>query len=279
MDTKRLTIGQMAKLNHISEQTLRLYDKKGLLKPSYIDRNNGYRFYDICQSSRLDMIQTLQMYGMTLREIREHLKNGMEPSLKELLIEQKASIHHRIEELREVENQIAVHLDNMERYEILREISDYFLQYIPERQIYRYETNLDYFNACNSSTYELMLRELKRHMDRQGIPLSFFHNIGTVIKMDAIKSGNLSTREVFLLLNDSNRNVGTDAMPAGLYFCRCSNDLEGEVALARELLKKIDESGFDICGDYYCEVIYELPATLEKNRRIFYRMQIPVKKA
>ena len=39
MDTKKLTIGQMAKLNHITKQTLRLYDKKGLLKPAYIDKN------------------------------------------------------------------------------------------------------------------------------------------------------------------------------------------------------------------------------------------------
>lgn len=31
--TKLLTIGQMAHLNNISEQTLRLYDKMGLLSP------------------------------------------------------------------------------------------------------------------------------------------------------------------------------------------------------------------------------------------------------
>ncbi|MEG0167424.1 MAG: MerR family DNA-binding transcriptional regulator, partial [Ruthenibacterium sp.] len=31
---EHLTIGQMAALNHISEQTLRLYDKLGLLSPA-----------------------------------------------------------------------------------------------------------------------------------------------------------------------------------------------------------------------------------------------------
>lgn len=33
MDLQKLSIGQMAELNHVSEQTLRLYDKEGLLVP------------------------------------------------------------------------------------------------------------------------------------------------------------------------------------------------------------------------------------------------------
>ena len=92
MDTKKLTIGQMAKLNHITKQTLRLYDKKGLLKPAYIDNNNGYRFYDVRQSSKLDIIQTLQAYGMTLREIKSLLKSGAEPDVKEIFIEDRKSV-------------------------------------------------------------------------------------------------------------------------------------------------------------------------------------------
>ncbi|MBM7871376.1 effector-binding domain-containing protein [Clostridium pascui] len=47
---ERLTIGQMAQLNSISEQTLRLYDKIGLLKPDTINNGNGYRYYNIKQN-------------------------------------------------------------------------------------------------------------------------------------------------------------------------------------------------------------------------------------
>ena len=43
MDLQRLTIGQMAKLNRISQQTLRLYDREGLLTPMITDPNTGYR--------------------------------------------------------------------------------------------------------------------------------------------------------------------------------------------------------------------------------------------
>ena len=43
---KELSIGQMARLNGLSEQTLRLYDKAGLFSPMYRDAENGYRYYD-----------------------------------------------------------------------------------------------------------------------------------------------------------------------------------------------------------------------------------------
>ncbi len=54
MNDDYLTIGQMAELNHVSSQTLRLYDKKGLLSPAYQGESNGYRYYHVDQCERLD---------------------------------------------------------------------------------------------------------------------------------------------------------------------------------------------------------------------------------
>ena len=61
---ERLTIGQMAKLNQVSEQTLRLYDKEGLLVPCHRGGDNNYRYYDIKQGAILDMIQYMKSLGM-----------------------------------------------------------------------------------------------------------------------------------------------------------------------------------------------------------------------
>ena len=56
MKEELLSIGKMAKLNRVSIPTLRLYDDMGLLKPRYVDPDSGYRYYDIHQNARLDMI-------------------------------------------------------------------------------------------------------------------------------------------------------------------------------------------------------------------------------
>ena len=71
---RHLTVGEMAKLNHISEQTLRLYDKRGLLSPSFRGQN-GYRYYDIKQSAVLDIIQYMKSLGISLKEIKHQLEN------------------------------------------------------------------------------------------------------------------------------------------------------------------------------------------------------------
>lgn len=70
MKMEKFTIGQMAKLNHISEQTLRFYDKMGILMPDTIDEKTGYRYYDIKQSAYLDMIQYMKSLGMKLKDIK-----------------------------------------------------------------------------------------------------------------------------------------------------------------------------------------------------------------
>lgn len=57
---KRLSIGQMAKMNRVSEKALRLYHENGILVPAYVDESSGRRYYDIQQSTKLDMILQLQ---------------------------------------------------------------------------------------------------------------------------------------------------------------------------------------------------------------------------
>ena len=68
---KRLSIGQMAKMNRVSEKALRLYHENGILVPAYVDESSGRRYYDIQQSTKLDMILQLQQMGFSLSEIVE----------------------------------------------------------------------------------------------------------------------------------------------------------------------------------------------------------------
>lgn len=47
MNNDYLSIGEMAKMNHITVTTLRLYDELDLLKPVYVNPETNYRYYDI----------------------------------------------------------------------------------------------------------------------------------------------------------------------------------------------------------------------------------------
>ncbi len=51
----KLSIGEVARLFNISKDTLRYYDKIGILKPE-VNKENGYRFYDIRHLEQLGLI-------------------------------------------------------------------------------------------------------------------------------------------------------------------------------------------------------------------------------
>ena len=65
-----ISIGEMAKINRTTVPTLRLYDSMGLLTPYYTDEETHYRYYDIKQNARFDMIQYMKELGMELKEIK-----------------------------------------------------------------------------------------------------------------------------------------------------------------------------------------------------------------
>mgnify|MGYP000684688652 CR=1 FL=1 len=71
MKRNLLSIGKMAEMNQVTVPTLRLYDQLGLLKPRHVDGETGYRYYDINQNARLDMIAYMKELGMSLSEIAE----------------------------------------------------------------------------------------------------------------------------------------------------------------------------------------------------------------
>ena len=69
-----VSIGKMAEMNRVTVATLRLYDQLGLLTPRYTDPDTGYRYYDIAQNARLDMIAYMKELGMSLGEIGDVLR-------------------------------------------------------------------------------------------------------------------------------------------------------------------------------------------------------------
>ena len=63
------SIGETAKLLGVSTQTLRYYDREGILRPETINEETGYRYYSYMQFHKIDRIKYLQSLGLSLEEI------------------------------------------------------------------------------------------------------------------------------------------------------------------------------------------------------------------
>ena len=276
MDLQKLSIGQMAELNHVSEQTLRLYDKEGLLVPRCVDPVTGYRYYHIIQSAKLDLIQNMKVYGMTLRQIRSFLDSNDPAALRALLSEQAESIEERIRQLHRSQSAITRTLDNYRRYEAMPRNSEIFLEYIPERHIFRYSCDVNYFDQ-DESGYEYMLRQMKNNLVANNMPLSYFTNIGTIIRREHLVPDALFSNEVFLFVDENDSSQAMETLPAASYLCLCSDEFSMEAENVRRLLDYVQTRGCEIAGDYICEVVVDFPMLDFNRRRMFYKAQIPVR--
>lgn len=98
------TIGILATLTHVSADTLRYYEREGLLKPRS-KSSGGYRLYDEEATRRVQFIRSAQECGFTLAEIRDLLTlRGRDSAccsdVKHVAIERKLQLETRIRSMK-----------------------------------------------------------------------------------------------------------------------------------------------------------------------------------
>ena len=221
------------------------------------------------------MIQNMKAYGMTLRQISSFFNEGNADSIKEFLLHQQDHIDCQIDELIKRKRSIARTLDNFRQYEALPKDGQMFLQYIPERWIYRYTSEKDFFDQ-DYAGYEYMLRELKMHLDNNELSMTYFCNVGSIVRQEDIKDGRFTSHDVFMFVDSDDESIPVQSIPAAMYYCTCAADFYAEKDKALMLIDEIHSRGFEICGDYICEVIVELPIFKQDQRNMFYKIEIPV---
>ena len=108
---KPMTIGQVAKLAGVGVETIRFYEREGLLnKPKR--KESGYRMFGPEVVNRIRFIKSVKELGFSLKEIRELLflrvdgrATGAE--VKRRVDSKIDQIDHRIRDLKKVRNALA----------------------------------------------------------------------------------------------------------------------------------------------------------------------------
>lgn len=273
----QLTIGQMAKLNNVTEQTLRLYDKMGLLVPVSRDDENGYRFYDIKQSAQLDMIQYMKSLGMQLKDIKEQLDNLYIPNIKNILRQKQRQIEEETEKLKYQKRAVERTIESLERYESAPKDGTILLEYIGSRTMYYIDSKVNIYDY-DIDTYEKILREFKESLIAVHLPQIYFCNAGTILRQENLIQSRFISTEVFVFVDhDVLADELTSKIPANNYLCIYCDSFQKEKEYAKRLLEQIESKGYQINGDYLCEVITELPIISHDERGMYLRLQIPIK--
>ena len=76
MKNDLMLIGEIADFFGISRKAIRLYEKKGIIRPVKVDPANGYRYYSAEQVQQLNALLELKTLGFSLDEIKTIIDGG-----------------------------------------------------------------------------------------------------------------------------------------------------------------------------------------------------------
>ncbi len=97
----KMQIKEFAKLTGVSVRTLHYYDEIGLLKPAFVDEQNGYRFYDENSLLRMQEILFYRELDFPLKSILEILSSP-DYDKKKALAEQRKLLELKKERLERI---------------------------------------------------------------------------------------------------------------------------------------------------------------------------------
>ncbi|GAB6168850.1 helix-turn-helix domain-containing protein [Clostridium carnis] len=96
------SIGEVSKIKEITIKALRYYHKMGILIPSYIDEETGYRYYSIDQFIYIDIIKGCRALGTSIIELQEIFKERDTDKLLDFLKLKKSEAEENINKMREI---------------------------------------------------------------------------------------------------------------------------------------------------------------------------------
>ena len=264
----------MANINGISTQTLRLYDRNGLLKPVYQAPTNGYRYYTISQCDQLDLIHTMQVCGMSLEQIKNQFTEYSPDKMYNSLIGQEQDLSTEIKKLNRHLQTVKRLAANLNKLKSIPPIGQIVMEYLPARRIDTLTTNIDLFDEEDFG-YEIMLREFKMYMLKDNLPLSYFVNAGTIIDQNNFSNQNYHSNTIFIFVdNDYPKRQSIRDLPENTYMTIYGDDITKELTYAQELSNEIKSRGYQVIGDYICEVIFNSAFGKDSLK---YKIQVPIK--
>ena len=277
MKRNLLSIGKMAEMNQVTVPTLRLYDQLGLLKPRHVDGQTGYRYYDINQNARLDMIAYMKELGMSLKEIQGVLEAEDIALIEQILARKNEQIHEQMRALRLRHNAVERAIASIERYRKSPATGTIALEYIDRRYVWGIPCPENFYEK-DIASYEQALMDLRRALLKKNCPQIHSYNTGTSITKENFVQGRLVADRVFIFTDQQAQACGLTAsvVDSGMYACIYLDHYDDEIACAGKLLAFCRNNGYRVAGDYLCEVLTEFNVFDGDQRSMFVRLQVPV---
>lgn len=271
-----IPIGKMAEINHTTIATLRLYDKRNLLRPRYIDPETGYRYYSVNQNYRLDMISYMKELGMSLGEIEDIFNKEDITLIEDILSKKNEQLHQQMRELQSRHDAVTRAIESIERYRKSPTKGITTLEYIDRRLVWGIEASSNFYEK-GINDYEMQLDMLHAELMKKGVAQVHSYNVLTSIKKENYLEDRYIPDKLFIVV-DKNFECPyeTAKIDSGMYACIYLDSFDEEIKYAEMLKDYCHKNNYKISGDYICEVMTEFNVFDSDKRSMYLKLQVPV---
>lgn len=222
------SIGEVSKIYGLSVQALRHYHKIGLVVPSHIAEDTGYRSYTFDQFQFISRLKYLQSLGLCLEEIKTILTDGDAVKFKEVLLKMKAEkeneISHLQKRIQEIDWTIA------------------YYSYIDQNDlsgiIYKRQLEQRFVITSGSNTGDpIEQMDVDLHKITNSSPYHHLHyrrQFGYLLDFNRLLQGGFHPLNATLFVNElPNFESGNiKILPAGNYLCYCTRILSDDWSIS-----------------------------------------------
>lgn len=271
-----ISISEMARLRNISTETLRHYDRIGLLKPDRTDAA-GKRFYSVAAYERLQTIKELKQIGMSLSEIGEYFRDRNFRSSYELLERQQAALDKKIRELLKIRRQVKNKKAYMETITPAAYRRGVFVRDIPDR--FCLTLGAEVRDEIELS-YQLMRLENKICSVEKYAPLYATERYAALIPFDETRGPeDKYPRELIIFIDKDKAGAleGCRAIKGGRYCCvRSAGDFWQQDEAIESLLAFAKRGGFSPSFDHIIEKVVVDYTISDRDDERLYEFQLRV---
>jgi DNA-binding transcriptional MerR regulator len=234
-------INEISKLYGIGVDSLRYYERIGILKPK---RDiNGYRLYSLKDIYKLNIISDLRQLDFSMKQIKEYLDHQSIDNTIALLYEEQEYVKEQLKKLRERKQ---IMKDRIEALKSAASITagEYVVKELPPRPCVR-------LNEYITRDEEMDFAVKKLHRKHENKIRDFGNqSIGAVMSLEDLEKGLVNVyRSIFFILERTEENYDF-MLPEGRYLSCC---YRGDYLQSTERISKMiaysKSQGFNISGD------------------------------
>lgn len=219
---KYFSVGEAAKAVHTTSETLRHYDRIGLVKPRKKDEWTNYRYYTEQDIVRLHTVRALQVMDLPLQEIKKVLEYDNLERIVDFLAQAERKAEEKIAALQYSKSKILTAKAEYERkLNGQHKVHGVFLKEYPERVILLSDTletpTLDNLWNYLSHFYDKITPDLKEQFSFEDLAGIYTENGVSRLFATCIRFADID---------------GIKVLPAGKYLCASCTEENREQVLS-----------------------------------------------